>query len=221
MFRNGAESGQGRDKPPLTGVYSTGMKWFTAALFTVAAVLGGLLLYRNEAQATAILHGTSLDPAKVVGALPLTRDDGAQANVGGPAPQVRLVFFGFTRCPDVCPLTLGLLAKTYNALSAEQQKAVLVQLVSVDPQHDQPAVLRTYLNNFSAQFRGFTGTPEKAKAAADAFYILSTRAADGSILHGDQVAVLDRQGRFRRVYSGDSLRNGELSADLPQMVKTY
>ncbi|WP_293912269.1 SCO family protein [Deinococcus sp.] len=197
------------------------MKWFTAALLTVAAVLGGLLIYRNEAQASAVLHGTSLDPAKLVGALPLTRDDGQAVNVGGPAAQVRLVFFGFTRCPDVCPLTLGLLAKTYNGLSAEQRKAVLVQLVSVDPQHDQPAVLRAYLNNFSADFRGFTGTPEKAKAAADAFYVLSTRAADGTILHGEQVAVLDRQGRFRRVYNGDSLRNGDLGADLPGMMKTY
>jgi protein SCO1 len=210
-----------RDKPPAAALYSTGMKWLTAALLTVAAVLGGLLLYRNEAQASAALHGTSLDPAKIVGALPLTRDDGQIVNVGGPAPQIRLVFFGFTRCPDVCPATLALLARTYDGLSAEQQKAVQVQLVSVDPQHDQPAVLRQYLNNFSADFRGFTGTPEKAKAAADAFYILSTRAADGTVLHGDQVAVLDRQGRFRRVYEGDSLRNGELSADLPGMVKTY
>lgn len=197
------------------------MKWITAALLTVAAVLSGLLLYRNEAQASAIVHGTSLDPAKIVGSLPLTRDDGQIANVGGPASQVRLVFFGFTRCPDVCPLTLSLLSKTYKGLSAEQQKAVQVQFVSVDPQVDQPAVLRKYLDNFSAQFRGFTGTPQAAKAAADAFYILSTRAADGTVLHGDQVAVLDRQGRFRRVYEGDSIRNGELGADLPGMVKTY
>ena len=111
--------------------------------------------------------------------------------------------------------------KTYKNLSAAQQKEVQVQMVSVDPQHDSPAILRRYLNNFDHQFRGFTGTPQQAKAAADAFYILDTRTDSGTILHGEQVVVLDREGRFRRVYDGDSLRTGELRADLPQLLKMY
>ena len=199
------------------------MKWFTAALLSVAAVLGGLLLYRSSALAGAesALHGTSLDPAKLVGDLPLMRDDGQIADVGGPAGQVRLVFFGFTRCPDVCPITLGMLAQMYKNLPAEQQQEVQVQLVSVDPQHDSAKILRTYLDNFDSHFRGYTGTPEKAKAAADAFYILSTKTDDGNILHGEQVAVLDREGRFRRIYNGDALRAGELKADLPTLLRTY
>ena len=205
---------------PLARLDSGSMKWLTYALLSVAAVLGGLLLYRSTAQAEA-LHGTPLDPPKLVAALPLIRDDGAKAAVGGPDPHVRLLFFGFTRCPDVCPLTLGLLAKTYRNLSAAQQKEVQVQLVSVDPQHDSPAILRRYLNNFDPRFRGFTGTPEQAKAAAAAFYILDTQTQSGNILHGEQVVVLDRAGRFRRVYDGDSLRTGELGADLPRLLKTY
>ena len=114
------------------------MKWLTAALLSVAAVLAGLLLYRNaEAQD---LHGTALDTPRQVTPLRLTRDDGQVAALGGAAPQVRLVFFGFTRCPDVCPITLGLLANTYQRLSPAQQQEVQVQLVSVDPQHDSPSV---------------------------------------------------------------------------------
>lgn len=195
------------------------MKWLTAALLSVAAVLGGLLLFRgNTAEA---LGGTALDPAPSIKAMPMLGDNGQPADLGGPAGQVRLVFFGFTRCPDVCPLTLGRLSKLYQQLSAEQQSKLQVELVSVDPQHDSPKVLRNYLNNFDASFRGLTGTPAQAKAAAAAFYILSTHTDSGNILHGDQVAVLDRQGRFRRVYNTESLGSGELANDLPQLLKTY
>lgn len=195
------------------------MKWLTAALLSVAAVLGGLLLFRaNTAEA---LGGTALDPSPRIGAMPMLGDDNKPANLGGPARQVRLVFFGFTRCPDVCPLTLGKLSKLYDQLSADQQSKLQVELVSVDPQHDSPKVLRTYLNNFDASFRGLTGTPAQAKAAAAAFYILSTRTDGGNILHGDQIAVLDRQGRYRRVYDGGSLSSGELGNDLPELLKVY
>ncbi|GAA4007357.1 SCO family protein [Deinococcus rubellus] len=195
------------------------MKWLTAALLSVAAVLGGLLFFRgNTAEA---LGGTALDPAPRVTALKMIGDDGQPAVLGGPAEQVRLVFFGFTRCPDVCPLTLGRLSKIYQQLSAKQQSELQVQLVSVDPQHDTPRVLRAYLSNFDSQFRGLTGTPAIAKTAASTFFILNTRTDSGNILHGDQIAVLDRQGRFRRVYNGDSLGDGTLSADLPQLLNNY
>ncbi|WP_161881684.1 SCO family protein [Deinococcus alpinitundrae] len=195
------------------------MKWLTAALLSVAAVLGGLLFFRgNTAEA---LGGTALDPAPRVSALQMVRDDGQPAMLGGASDQVRLVFFGFTRCPDVCPLTLGRLSKIYRQLSAEQQREVQVQLVSVDPQHDSPRVMRAYLDNFDARFRGLTGTPEVAKAAARTFFILDTQTESGTILHGDQIAVLDRQGRFRRVYNSDSLGDGSLGTDLPQLLQKY
>jgi len=195
------------------------MKWLTAALLSVAAVLGGLLFFRgNTAEA---LGGTALDPAPRVSALQMVRDDGQPTTLGGPSKQVRLVFFGFTRCPDVCPLTLGRLSKIYRQLSAEQQSEMQVQLVSVDPQHDSPKVMRAYLDNFDVRFRGLTGTPEVAKTAARTFFILDTRTDSGDILHGDQIAVLDRQGRFRRVYNSDSLGDGSLSADLPQLLQSY
>ncbi len=194
------------------------MKWLTAALLSVAAVLGGLLLLRGSG--AAALGGTALEPAPLLVAMPMVGDDGQPAVLGGPAEQVRLVFFGFTRCPDVCPLTLGRLSGLYRQLSAAQRNQLQVQLVSVDPQHDSPAILRRYLDNFGPSFRGLTGTAVQAKAAADAFYILNTT-AQGNILHGDQIAVLDRQGRFRRVYSGSALGDGELSADLPNLLKQY
>lgn len=195
------------------------MKWLTAALLSIAAILGGLLFYKGS-QAEA-LGGTSLDPAPRMAALPLIRDDGQTIDVGGETEQVRLVFFGFTRCPDVCPLTLGLLSKMYQNLSAQQQQQLQVQLISVDPQHDSPKVLRRYLNNFDSSFRGFTGTPAAAAAAAKAFYVLNTKTDGGNILHGDQIAVLDRRGRFRRVYGSEALGSGELTKDLPELLAAY
>lgn len=199
------------------------MKWLTAALLSVAAVLAGLLLYRNQGGHLP-LYGTPLDGSvgtAVMQGPALTRDDGQKVTLGGQAPQVRLVFFGFTRCPDVCPVTLGVLAHAYQALTPEQQKQVQVQLVSVDPQYDTPQRLREYLNHFDPSFRGFTGSEAQIQAAAKQFMIMDTRDSKNTILHGEEVAVLDRQGHYRRVYGGGSIANGEFAKDLPRLVQVY
>ncbi len=196
------------------------MKGLTAALLCLAAVLAGLLLYRNQGGRLP-LYGTTIDTAPAISGPVLRRDDGVPVTFGGPAPQLRLVFFGFTRCPDVCPITLGVLARAYQSLTPQQREQVQVQLVSVDPQHDTPAVLRQYLNRFDPSFRGFTGTEAQTQQAAKSFYVMNTRSSNNTILHGEEVAVLDKQGHYRRVYGGGSIANGEFAKDLPRLLKVY
>lgn len=183
-------------------------------------MLAALLLYRNQSGRLP-LYGTAIDAAPAIAGPLLTRDDGQKVALGGPAEQVRLVFFGFTRCPDVCPITLGVLAHAYQALTPQQRQQVQIQLVSVDPAHDTPAVLRTYLNHFDPAFRGFRGTEAQIQALAKSFYIMDTRDSKNNILHGEEVAVLDRQGHYRRVYGGHAISSGELNKDLPRLLRVY
>jgi protein SCO1/2 len=68
-----------------------------------------------------------------------------------------LVFFGFTHCPDVCPLTLQTLASAMENLRARQVELPGVLFVSVDPARDSPERMRRYLANFDAGFSGVTG----------------------------------------------------------------
>jgi len=198
------------------------MKALTALLLALAAVMGGVLAYRSYAPAA--LHGTALDTPHPVGSVPLLRDDGRVADLRDSGGRLRLVFFGYTKCPDVCPITLGVLARAWDALTPAQQAKLQVQMVSVDPAFDRPAVLRRYLNAFSPAFQGFTGREgrgmDDVRVAERALYVYAAPGEKpGTLIHGDGVALVDRDGRFVRVYDNAAVTGGDLAADLPRLLR--
>ena len=70
------------------------------------------------------------------------------------------IFFGFTNCPDVCPMTLNKMDIVLDKLE-NKKKDVKVFFISVDPEKDTPEVIKEYLSNFDNKFIGITGDPEK------------------------------------------------------------
>jgi protein SCO1/2 len=68
-----------------------------------------------------------------------------------------LLYFGYTRCPDVCPVTLLNVAQAFARLSPETRRAVTVVFVTTDPRRDTPPVLRAWLDHFDPGFVGLTG----------------------------------------------------------------
>ncbi len=194
------------------------MKALTALLLALAALLGGMLAYRTYAPAE--LHGTAPDTPHPLGQVKLLRDDDKAVNLADSGGKLRLVFFGYTRCPDVCPITLGVLARAWDGLDAQQKAKLEVQLISVDPAFDRPAVLRRYLDAFSSDFRGFTGTSQDIQAAEKSLYVYAAAGdTPGTLVHGDGVALIDRAGRFLRVYNNTAVVRGELSTDLPRLLR--
>lgn len=145
------------------------MKWLTAALLTLAAVLGGLLLYRNVFPTPTA--GTVLNTPVTLPALRLVNDRGEAAVLNDSGGRLRLVFYGFVRCPDVCPATLATLKNTLASLTPQQRERVQVQLITVDPGHDRPAVLRDYLNRFDPAFTGLTGDAAIIDEAARVMFV--------------------------------------------------
>ena len=70
------------------------------------------------------------------------------------------IFFGFTNCPDVCPMTLNKMDIVLDKLG-NKKKDIKVFFISVDPEKDTPKVIKDYLSNFDNKFIGITGDPEK------------------------------------------------------------
>lgn len=111
--------------------------------------------------------------------------------------QYTLIFFGYTRCPDVCPQTLGLLAALHRALEAQHQRhRPQVVFVSIDPQHDQGAQLGDYVHYFSPDFVAATATPEQLRALAGAMGATFIEEADGSFTHSASAFLIDTKGRL-------------------------
>jgi protein SCO1 len=72
--------------------------------------------------------------------------------------KVTLVYFGYTHCPDVCPLTMSMLAGAVKALPATAARDVAVVFVTTDPARDTPTRLKQWLANFDSSFVGLTGS---------------------------------------------------------------
>ncbi|WP_456380877.1 SCO family protein [Thiolapillus sp.] len=83
--------------------------------------------------------------------------------------KVVLLYFGYTKCPDVCPTSLSYLAQAFNELDEKELEKVVGIFVSVDPKRDTPELLDEYVDYFHPNFIGVTGS-EKELAEAAALY---------------------------------------------------
>ena len=118
----------------------------------------------------------------------------------------RLMFFGFTHCPDICPTTLNTMAKIMSQLGNDA-KNVVPLFVSVDPERDRPAILKEYAQSFDDRIIGLTGSVEQIKAAAGNFRVYykktgaNERSEDYLMDHSSIVYLMDTDGRFATVFS--------------------
>lgn len=116
------------------------------------------------------------------------------------AGKVRLVFFGFTHCPDVCPTGLSLMSQLLEELGPDA-KDVQALFISVDPERDTVAVLKDYISVFAGGILGLTGTPAQIEEVTKAFsaYFKKVPQPSGgyTVDHTASVYLLDREGSFR------------------------
>ena len=84
------------------------------------------------------------------------------------------IFFGFTNCPDVCPMTLNKMDIAVSRLKKEN-KSLKLFFISVDPERDTPDVIKDYLNSFENNFVGITGDPEKIFLLSKSWGIISQK----------------------------------------------
>jgi protein SCO1/2 len=112
---------------------------------------------------------------------------------------VTLLFFGYTSCPDVCPVTLSNLAAVLRDLPADQRRRVKVVFVSTDPERDTPGRLAAWLARFDPDFVGLVGSRREVAAVEAALGLVpATTGADGLVLgHAAQVIVFAPDGRRR------------------------
>jgi protein SCO1/2 len=85
--------------------------------------------------------------------------------------RLQLVFFGFTHCPEVCPVTMATAAEAIRNLG-EPASDVRLLLISVDPDRDTPERMAEYTAPFQPQVVGLTGTPEQVATAAKTFHVM-------------------------------------------------
>ncbi len=120
--------------------------------------------------------------------------------------KVILLYFGYTKCPDVCPTSLAFMTQALNELSPEELKNVIGIFVSVDPKRDTLKTLDEYVGYFHENYIGLTGSAaevaEVAKLYGAQYYEeeLKDSAFGYSVNHSSATYLIDRQGKLRFVF---------------------
>jgi Uncharacterized protein SCO1/SenC/PrrC, involved in biogenesis of respiratory and photosynthetic systems len=139
----------------------------TATAFRSVALLLAVLACDQKPQTfnPSGLAGPSLGQAIPKPDFTLTATDGSQFNFRQQTEgKITLLFFGYTHCPDVCPVHLANIAAALHTLGPEVQRKVEVVFVTTDPDRDTPEVIRAWLDKFDPKFVGLRGTLDEVNA---------------------------------------------------------
>ena len=208
-----------------------------AALSAAFGVTAWLLLEARSGRPPEI-RGYVLAEPRALPDVELVDEQGAPFRPDDFRGHWSLLYFGYTYCPDVCPLTLVELANMKRQLDAEAgtnagappPKAaaerftadVEYYLVSVDPRRDEPARLREYVAYFDSEFRGLTGAPQALAALAAAtetvFDVPEGRGGENYLVsHSSNIVLLDPSARVYAVFTAPH-EAAALAADFTQVA---
>jgi protein SCO1/2 len=133
-----------------------------------------------------------------------------------------LLFFGYTNCPDICPVHLANLAAVLGDLDYSQKRRVKVVFVTTDPERDTPEHLRSWLDRIDRSFIGLVGDPDEVNVIQGLFNLppaVQQTTEDGQYLvgHASQVLAITPDGFVRVVYPAGT-RQSDWAHDLPRLL---
>ena len=134
--------------------------------------------------------------------LPSTRGEFSLA--GLEEDQVAVVFFGYTYCPDVCPMSLAVVRQTLSELDEAERERVVPLMISVDPERDTIERLAEYTGHFGDAFIGATGSEAQLEELAERYGVVWRRvetpesAMGYTIDHSSSLYLVDREGTILR-----------------------
>jgi protein SCO1/2 len=136
---------------------------------------------------------------------------------------VTLLFFGYTFCPDQCPMHMANLGAALKRLSPETADRVKLVFVTTDPARDKPVVLRQWLDHFDKDFVGLAGTEAAIEAVQRAAGVpvaqkAALRAGDYSVSHANFVVAYTRDNLAHVIYPG-GVSKDDWVHDLPLLVR--
>ena len=136
-----------------------------------------------------------------------------------------LIYFGYTFCPDFCPLSLANMTQALDLLPPEQAEQIVPMFITVDPERDTVEQLAEYAGLFHPRLVALTGSPEAIKAAAGAYRVYYTRAGDANSndylmdRHSTFIYLMGPDGKYVRHFAHNATPQ-EISAAIGAALAT-
>jgi protein SCO1/2 len=192
-----------------------------AVVLAVAALVATVRQGRDRAGRPGPFAGVTVTPPAPKPAFTLTDTAGRPFDfIRDTAGSVALLYFGYTHCPDICPVHMAQIAAVLRR-QPELGERVKVVFVTVDPDRDDPTALRSWLDHFDRRFVGLTGTPDQLAAAQAAVGVPpAVKQGDGrdyGVGHAAQVFAYAPDGLGYTIYPFGT-RQSDWAHDLPLLA---
>lgn len=172
-----------------------------AVIAGVAIGVGSRLLLSGGDGPAIVRQGPGFGEAAIGGAFQLVDTEGRPRSDADFRGKLLLVEFGYTFCPDVCPLGLQLFSEVLDRLGGQADEVQPI-FITLDPARDTPDVLRSYTEHFSPRIIALTGTREQIDATAKTYRVYYRLAGDAAsnpnylVDHSAILYVMGRDGRY-------------------------
>ncbi|MCB0065295.1 MAG: SCO family protein [Caldilineaceae bacterium] len=194
------------------------MKHFTISILLLLSLLLGACSKPHQ------FSGTVFDETGQAFDFTGTNYDGSAFQLSDHRGEVVLLFFGYTFCPDICPLTLTDLSTLYEQLG-EQANNLTVVFVTVDPERDTLETMASYVPAFNSEFYGVRVEGEMYEAMKKAYGLyVEKRAIEGAdadtyfVDHTGIIYLIDKEGNLSEVFPVDS-KADFMQADVEYWLK--
>ena len=182
--------------------------WFGFAAGALVMAIAGYFAF-----ARPTFRGAVIDPPMPAPDFSIVDDRGVQFHMSDMRGKIVLLYFGYTHCPDECPLTMAHLKQALETLGSRAQ-GVQVVMVSTDPARDTPQALDDFLGRFNPDFLGITGSPGDLEKIYEDYHVV---VLEGGETHSSFTYVIDPKGFLRLTFVPDSTP-GDIANDLGTLL---
>jgi len=189
-------------------IHTGRLKAVLTAAFCCFVILAPLQDSRAENEIPNFDRVRVLAKPRLIADAELTDQNGKPFRISELRGRVAFVFFGFTHCPDICPMAMNNFRQLERSGLVDNEQTVFV-LISVDGERDTPEALKKFLATYSSDFIGLTGDPRDVKPIAKQFSVAFFKGNESpdkyQVSHSPQAFVLDRSGQLRaEIYSAST-----------------
>lgn len=200
---------------------------FKIALFALCALMGLYLLYVNLQENSSSVNLPIDKPAPHF-TLQNAHEDGKQVSLEESNGKVRLIYFYWASCPDVCPATSFILSKVQDKLKEDKLFGTKAEILSVsfDPERDTPEKIQAFAAKFQADTTGWKFLRNPNAAASEKlvkdYGLMLIKDENNNYSHNDVITVVDKKGNIRKYITGgmDTKKTpDEIAASIVETVK--
>jgi protein SCO1 len=200
-----------------------------AAFALLIALIASYLAFRylNYRNVQEDFYGQALVPASDAYDFHLIDQNGKAFQLRQLRGKVVIFYFGFTHCPNICPTTLTDLEKVYRALPDKARQRVQIIFVTIDPERDNPELMKKYISYFDPDFLGLTGSADQVSKAATAYGATFEKVhhpgEDWNVYFMDHSAftyLINPDGKWELLYDFDKLHDtSRIVADIERILE--